>query len=88
MTPRETKTGKTMRVLASECSACRAWHACPPKVRRLNGPETRVGPETWSGDQEVRRPPTKAQSVCDLYLQTYTCRALYKAVQGGWVGFK
>ena len=27
--PRETKTGKTMRVLASECSACRAWHACP-----------------------------------------------------------
>ena len=58
MTPRETKTGKTVRVLASECTACRAWHACPrprsgdrmvrrPELVRRPGPETkRSGPPT------------------------------------------
>ena len=48
---------------------------------RAQGPETE-----WSGDQS---PETKRsgdhQRKCRASA-TYTCKAFYKAVQGGWVG--
>ena len=75
-----------MRVLANVCSACMACQASRPTSRPgsvvrkgLRLSETVSGPETkWSGDHELK---------CRVSA-TSLCRALEKAEQGGWVGFK